>query len=265
MDTIQGVKRLKGESLVNLLNAIPGRSCKLPRDRVYSILSLISEGPSITVDYSSSDLAFYSQILQVCKKSVCFCSAGLIAYDMDWDFFENSPLEEEATKLVMYTNVTPQTFRRKKDDANSYDQLCRKCPACNSPTYPARWPGEVHTFCLQQICSSFKWPDRYLDGHEYTYHLYLSTTTPTQHKLFLVKTTKSGCVKVIELGNDVSIEDVADSNLFQIGFDILGDFCKDLFRSPERGEGELGICERARFGNGQFTVRQVKHDKDEPI
>jgi hypothetical protein len=60
----------------------------------------------------------------------------------------------------------------------------------------------------------------------------------------------------------VIIQDVADSELFRIGFDTLGDFCLKLY---EDSPWSLKICEKARFGDGRFTVRLLKHGKDESI
>jgi hypothetical protein len=218
---------MKGQSLVNILSILPRRRCRLRRDRVYSVLSLANEGPNITVDYGSSDLAVYSQILQVCEKSVCICSTGVTARDLVWESLSDSPLEEEATKPIMYTSVTPQEFRRKKGDDDVCVPPLHKCITCNLSTPSAWQPGQGHLFCLRHICSTIR------GGDDYVYHLYLSTTAPTQRKVFSTRFRKDRLTEEINLRDDVSIEDVADSNLFRIGFDALGDFCKELFQSHE--------------------------------
>jgi hypothetical protein len=115
MASILGLKQLKGESLVNILSTLPGRRCKLYRDRVYSVLSLASEGPNITVDYGSSDLAVYLQILEAYEKTLCFCSAGLIARNLAFKYLRHATFGEDITRPVMYTYVSHQKFRRKPE------------------------------------------------------------------------------------------------------------------------------------------------------
>jgi hypothetical protein len=134
------------------------------------------------------------------------------------------------------------------------------------------------------MCSSMR------DILHYCPHLYLSTTAPTQRKVFSTRYYRNSVEADTEIRDDVSIEEVAvsfsrsfstnsltaetgsrddmsiqvtaDSKVFRIGFDAIGGLCKEL--SHKYGQS-LELREKARFDNGQFTVRQLKHGKDEPI
>jgi hypothetical protein len=241
MNTITGKERLKGKSLMNILHALPNRHCELRRDRLYSILSLASEGPSITVDYGSSDRSVFFQVMRACEKSVCICSAIVVASDMVWEPLLDSSLQRETIKTLIHTHATP---RNSGPSDNSID----RCSACHSnmPTLSASGPG--HLFCLQDICSS-------IDG----FHLYLSTAGPTEGKILSVE---HGLSHPRSVGDDVSIKHVTDRKLFRIEFDPLGDFCQTIYDSVWRYYWQL--CKQSQNKMGKFTVRALSHSKNEP-
>jgi hypothetical protein len=245
MDTITGRGKLKGESLVNIFYALPDRHCKLRRDRVYSILSLASEGSKIAVDYGSSDLAVYSQVMQSCEGSMCICSAGVIARNLAWKSPLYPSLEKGVAKLMMYTYA-----KANNSQLNGFAALL--CDACNEYR-PFPCPsGSGHLFCLENVCSSIV-----------GFHLWLSTAAPTEGRIFATRSDLSS--RSEDVGNGVSIKKVTGS-LFVIELDALGDFCKMISQS-DRGDIKavpLVLCEKAQYGHSEFTVRPLSPSKDGP-
>lgn len=73
--------------LLPLLERFRTMQCMNTRDRVFSLLALCDEGPSIQVDYGSSHKALAYHILSKCKHARCICSIHLIGATLsykDW-------------------------------------------------------------------------------------------------------------------------------------------------------------------------------------
>ncbi|EUC47970.1 hypothetical protein COCMIDRAFT_45411, partial [Bipolaris oryzae ATCC 44560] len=63
-------QKVMGSSFISLFHVLPGRECENPRDRIYSLRSIASDGASIVVDYDSSDKEVLFQLLGVFKNSL---------------------------------------------------------------------------------------------------------------------------------------------------------------------------------------------------
>lgn len=65
-------------SLLQLLSAKRAQRCSIPRDRIYSLLSLVREGADIEIDYvmSHANLAF--SVLRACGSEFCLCHIRLM-------------------------------------------------------------------------------------------------------------------------------------------------------------------------------------------
>lgn len=61
-------------SLLALLRRFPGRECLIPRDRIYSLLSLYSRGNEFPVDYSQPDDDLLCQVLDYSAVKIGMCS-----------------------------------------------------------------------------------------------------------------------------------------------------------------------------------------------
>jgi hypothetical protein len=263
MDTITGIGQLKGEGLLNILRGLPCRNCTLSRDIVYSVLFLASEGPKISVDYGSSDLAVYSQVMQVCESSICICSAGLIASALAWESAVDSLPEKGTTKITMFTYAISRYFRPN-------ESLGVECSACRQNSASRcrfglskrhTWSlgtlenfetkiGAGHSFCLKDICSSIQ------NGH-----LYLSTTAPTEGRIFWARLDSPSGIYV-DVGDGVSITRANDGVFFRVEIDPTSDFYKAIYHSEARDLRQN--CGKARRSESTFTVRSISHGNDEP-
>ncbi|KAF1833884.1 hypothetical protein BDW02DRAFT_359632 [Decorospora gaudefroyi] len=64
------------ESLIPLLERFHDKQCSDPRDRVFSLLSLVSgEGSKLEVNYDIPLIDLTVEVLRHCSSSVCFCTA----------------------------------------------------------------------------------------------------------------------------------------------------------------------------------------------
>lgn len=86
VDIRNGTIDLSNHTLIDLLEHFQDRKCSIPRDRVFSLLSLSSDlSKSIRVDYDMPEDLLAYQILQACtgagnsKYETCFCSATIVA------------------------------------------------------------------------------------------------------------------------------------------------------------------------------------------
>lgn len=69
-------------SLIHWLNISRDTKCKLPHDRVYSILELAAEGADITVDYTVPLVRLAFQVLEASKHKICLCEARFVNYKL---------------------------------------------------------------------------------------------------------------------------------------------------------------------------------------
>jgi hypothetical protein len=76
-------KELKGQSLFSLLTRFHDKQCSDPRDRIFSLLSLCSDGQKFKVDYNIPIRDLLISVLQFCKGSLCFCSVGILHHMLE--------------------------------------------------------------------------------------------------------------------------------------------------------------------------------------
>jgi hypothetical protein len=69
--------------LIDLLHELPRRESHIPRDRLYSLRSLTSDGASIGVDYDSTNEHVMLQFLNFLKDSLCLCTWMQLVGDLD--------------------------------------------------------------------------------------------------------------------------------------------------------------------------------------
>jgi hypothetical protein len=71
-------RRIKGSSLFFLLHMFRHQLCEVPRDRIFSLLALCKDGPSINVDYASSDEELAQKILKEFPEKFCVCAIHVV-------------------------------------------------------------------------------------------------------------------------------------------------------------------------------------------
>jgi hypothetical protein len=74
------------KSLIRLIEYFHDKQCSDPRDRIFSLLSIVrGEGEDLEVDYglSRAELAF--EVLRKCERSLCLCTAILVAQTLQLD------------------------------------------------------------------------------------------------------------------------------------------------------------------------------------
>ncbi|KAH7092444.1 heterokaryon incompatibility protein-domain-containing protein [Paraphoma chrysanthemicola] len=81
-DVVQTPGKLRAKTLINLLDQLRDKECEIPRDRIYSLLSLCSDfqHPEVNYDQPSEDLAF--DVLKRSDEPLCTCSALLVAHTL---------------------------------------------------------------------------------------------------------------------------------------------------------------------------------------
>jgi hypothetical protein len=71
--------KLYPKTLINLLDRFRDKECEVPRDRIYSLLSLCSEFQLPDIDYNQTDEELAYDVLNRSDESLCVCSALLVA------------------------------------------------------------------------------------------------------------------------------------------------------------------------------------------
>jgi hypothetical protein len=71
--------KLHPKTLINLLDRFRDKECEVPRDHIYSLLSLCSEFQLPEIDYNQTDDELAYDVLNRSDESLCVCSALLVA------------------------------------------------------------------------------------------------------------------------------------------------------------------------------------------
>lgn len=146
-------QELRGQSLIYLLLHFRDRLCSIPRDGVFSLLSLCSE--TLDVEYELSDAHLMYRILDACKDRLCLCSAALIA--------ETLKLPSNFDKLD--TVVDQDSFQPyiEFDIRCSSSVIGKPWCALYGNTSPFTWPDTGRMFDLHNCCDktriSLLWED----------------------------------------------------------------------------------------------------------
>jgi hypothetical protein len=70
---------LRGSSLLYLLRHFRNKRCSVPRDRVYSLLSVCDESYKLDVDYETPTAELAYQLLECYRDCMCLCAAIIVA------------------------------------------------------------------------------------------------------------------------------------------------------------------------------------------
>jgi hypothetical protein len=89
--------KLYPRTLISLLDKFRDKECEVPRDRIYSLLSLCSEFqlPEVNYDQSDEDLAY--DVLKRSDEPLCICTALLVAQTLCLSNKQHSRLDYSAS------------------------------------------------------------------------------------------------------------------------------------------------------------------------
>ncbi|KAH7091925.1 heterokaryon incompatibility protein-domain-containing protein, partial [Paraphoma chrysanthemicola] len=65
LEVLCGKRNIANLSLLDLLNEVPGRESQIPRDRIYSLLSIASDAANVPIDYASLDSSLFLSLLSI--------------------------------------------------------------------------------------------------------------------------------------------------------------------------------------------------------
>lgn len=125
LEHIRGDRLIQKGSLIDLLNSFPEQGCSIARDRMYSLLSLATEGSHIHVDYGASTKDFLFGIVRACAPSMCLCSFVLIAEVVgNWNTYQH----EEASHPIPIAQIM---LRRAQTSDNTFPVIFETSIICD--------------------------------------------------------------------------------------------------------------------------------------
>jgi hypothetical protein len=148
-DLIKPKANIKRSGLITLLKTYAEKECHIPRDRIYSLLSLCStlvdfSGTpcKLPVDYAASDLDVLRQTMKSCINYLCFCTIACVA-----SVLGIRPRGPHSKQL--FGEIPVQSFNIITVDGKRR----RKCYGCNL-TLPSVDSTKVSSSiaCLQRVC-----------------------------------------------------------------------------------------------------------------
>ena len=89
----EALSTFRNKSLFDILYKLSFHECERPSDRIFSLLALCREGPTIDVDYSWSPERLIGHVMVRCSASLCWCSVYILKIvlrlgsspDIPWD------------------------------------------------------------------------------------------------------------------------------------------------------------------------------------
>lgn len=114
--------KVVGSRFISLFHLLPGRESENPRDRIYSLRSIASDGASIAVDYDSSDKEVLFQLLEIFKHSLCPCFVAYMVQALELEncqeIFDASEQKRSLFEIKMKESLTTRI-----SGASSHSQL----------------------------------------------------------------------------------------------------------------------------------------------
>jgi hypothetical protein len=168
-DLIDLTTNLKRPSLIRLLVEHRWKECHVPRDRIYSLLSVCGEGSDLRVDYQVSNEEVFLETIRSCAQSLCFCSVACVALAL-----KCFPNPKPNTKTAVLEPPTEKPFVQLPARGPIYTTLDGenrlKCWDCDL-TWPHDPPwGPFLIVCPRNVC------------HLMTRHLILETNVIRGHR-----------------------------------------------------------------------------------
>jgi hypothetical protein len=140
-------------TLLGLLHDLAGRQCQIPRDLVYSLLSIADDGARLTVDYGSSDEDFLVNLVKSVQPSLCVCTMLLLVRALNYTplpsvrGFPSSFLEVGMSIRAIKTSN--RDIRFALPVPSTHCKTCRGTIPVNTKDLHKK-----HLFCMQTICET---------------------------------------------------------------------------------------------------------------
>jgi hypothetical protein len=99
-----------GASLVALLMHFHDMKCEVPRDRIFSLISLCAEGHDYQVDYDGTDTEACVNILKQCDAVNCLCTPSLVADSIGVDNAFRT--QDESKRSILEVEMTGVAFKK---------------------------------------------------------------------------------------------------------------------------------------------------------
>ncbi|KAF3042375.1 hypothetical protein E8E12_006092 [Didymella heteroderae] len=131
--------RTQRRRLIRLLNEYPKRDSEIVRDRIYSLISISSDGASIPVDYAISDRDFFRKVVVALRDSVhCLCSMAMVANTLQYA----SKVNDDTPLFKLIAQHSGST------DLWMLPQKRRVCVSCSASISP----DNRDVVCLKEVC-----------------------------------------------------------------------------------------------------------------
>ena len=143
IEAVCGQRQTQRDTLADLLIKFPGRECMIPRDQIYSLVSVASDAYMMTIDYGSTFRKFLCQCLRTIEHSLCLCSWIAIIKTLN---LRSRDYVHEYAELVFIVRM-----RLSKLSGSNY--VCSLCQIrCQMPHGHS---SDLPT-CIQPVCRKFE-------------------------------------------------------------------------------------------------------------
>jgi hypothetical protein len=242
-----------------LVNYLPGRQCRIPRDRIYSLLSLASDGQAVDVNYSSSDEELFLHLLERLGHSICFCFLGYLVSFLN---LESSNLSARTLDLVMkvpwgvcnhdlwsFMNTTAPEINEYHSDKS------KRTFSCNLCYHNLLLPNDqMHLFCPYRLCHEARRQSRFSSvPHEL--HMFVETSGQDEGKSNLAVYDKAvpnnvakWKVEVMKLEERTGEERKCPTFNFYLSLRSVMQLVEFLL------PGNSGTCQNANGRRGAFRI-----------
>jgi hypothetical protein len=238
--------RYPDQNLLTLCDRLPGRQSFLAHDRIYSLLSIATDGEGIPVDYHSSIDDVMLQLMHIYQNKMCICAWFFLVDMLDCRLEKSGkapvlkiPMKKVKSEFVM------------GPDPKKWHEVCSSC----NEKMSSFDPKETLSFCAKSMCEKNTHGHLYLrkqrnrnGGGKYTIRRH-----DDRHELDVVNVEVISAVSrdEIVLGRGVAPE------IYNVSLTV--DVLMHLFFYPKkkaRPELPLRICAEAQRGNKRVEFHE---------
>ena len=224
----------KANGLIELANNLCESQCSIPRDRIFSLLSLSSEGEELRVDYDMPEAELIVDLIRICRDTACFCSVSIVSYCLRSEGLQASPPTQEY--LLEFEIENSPTI-------GSLD--FPRCQFCRSRVNPASVQPNTDLFCLTTIC-------RWMRGHlslehstgnvfyEYFYNVHVDMGTSFDNEY-------SKRSILCANGDGIIVSSIPDSSSFTLRL-TLSTIAEVISRRIQDMAAKIYVCPNFRRG-----------------
>jgi hypothetical protein len=154
LEALCGKRKFVKKRLIDLFHELPKRESQLPRDRIYSLLSLTTDARLISVDYAKPDVDVLIQTLYTSRRSLCLCLWSYLANTLTFqsNSDSNNSFGGEVHHFRIPMHSVEVDLRKHKNLFLEGGGHHKHCSVCGTRLADKSYSDQAQLLCVRQLC-----------------------------------------------------------------------------------------------------------------